>query len=353
MAAWDTTEEPVAPRPGRSKGGARGTNPGGAGRLNGPGPTPSALPTRTELNKPSTPGVCGLGPRQHPAGGSESQPHALHLIRQQSGCPRLEWTPVGAAGGASLSLAVTAAEQFGQRARAGAALGVRPCRAEPGRAASRQPRATYQRPPLVLTVPGGGLLFGPAGHLTLQDRKRAGLNHTAARRGPSYQFATLELTEPGTRVFFGPRSDSGLNIEGGGGRERNRENESVTAASSRRRCAVSPPSGAAAAAGRPFSAPSPQELALAPGQACDHRPWRFPGVSTGSRAGSEFASDRFRVSSTKYRALRLATADTFLERMSEGVGARLPPHLTRARTGKTIEPVTADALRAPGGLPLV
>lgn len=263
-AACDTAEEPVAPRPSRSKGGARGTNPGGAGRLNGPGPTPSELPTRTELNKPSTPGVCGLGSRQHPAGGSESQPHALHLIRQPSGCPRLEWTPVGAAGGASLSLAVTAAQQFGQRARAGAALGVRPCRAEPGRAASRQPRATYQRPPLVLTVPGGGLLFGPAGHLTLQDTKRAGLNHTAARRGPSYQFATLELTEPGTRVFFGPRSDSGLNIEAGGGRERNRENESVTAASLRR-SAQSPRRVEQLQRGQPFQRPISPGAGARPG----------------------------------------------------------------------------------------
>ena len=95
---------------------------GGAGRPNRPKPTPSELPTRTELNTPSTPGVCGLGSGQHPAGGSESQPHALHLIRQPSSCPRLEWTPVGAAGGASLSLAVMEAEQLGQRARAGEAL---------------------------------------------------------------------------------------------------------------------------------------------------------------------------------------------------------------------------------------
>lgn len=113
---------------------------GGAGRPNRPEPTPSELPTRTELNTPSTPGVCGLGSGQHPAGGSESQPHALHLIRQPSSCPRLEWTPVGAAGGASLSLAVMEAEQLGQRARAGEALGSVPCTAEPGRAASRQPR---------------------------------------------------------------------------------------------------------------------------------------------------------------------------------------------------------------------
>lgn len=28
--------------------------------------------------------------------------------------------------------------------------------------------------------------------------------------GPPYQFTTLEFTEPGTRVFFGPRSDPGL-----------------------------------------------------------------------------------------------------------------------------------------------
>ena len=56
----------------------------GAGRLSGPGPTPSELPTRTERNKPSSPGVSRLGSWQPPAGSSESQPHALHLSRRPS-----------------------------------------------------------------------------------------------------------------------------------------------------------------------------------------------------------------------------------------------------------------------------
>lgn len=49
-----------------------------------------------------------------------------------------------------------------------------------------------------------------------------------------YQFPTLEFTEPGTWVFFGPRSDSGLHIRQGwwGGRET--ENERVTSASTDR-----------------------------------------------------------------------------------------------------------------------
>lgn len=48
---------------------------------------------------------------------------------------------------------------------------------EPGRAASRQrPAATYQGPSLVLTIPGRRLFFGPAGHFTLEDTKRVGLN---------------------------------------------------------------------------------------------------------------------------------------------------------------------------------
>lgn len=43
-----------------------------------------------------------------------------------------------------------------------------------------------------------------------------GFKVTAAKdMGSPYQFPTLEFTEPGTWVFFGPRSDSGLHIRQG------------------------------------------------------------------------------------------------------------------------------------------
>ena len=67
---WDTAEEPAAPRPRPQQGRARDMSPGGAARPNRPGLTPSELPARTELNTPSTPGVCGLGSWQ-------TQPGAL------------------------------------------------------------------------------------------------------------------------------------------------------------------------------------------------------------------------------------------------------------------------------------
>lgn len=60
-----------------------------------------------------------------------------------------------------------------------------PCRAasQAVRQAGSAPAATYQGPSLVLTIPGRRLLFGPAGHFTLQDTKRARLkdNHGEAR----------------------------------------------------------------------------------------------------------------------------------------------------------------------------
>lgn len=49
---------------------------------------------------------------------------------------------------------------------------------------------------------------------------------------PPYQFTALEFTEPGTRVFFGPGSDSGLNIEPGRRRGRETENDRVTSPAS-------------------------------------------------------------------------------------------------------------------------
>lgn len=47
-------------------------------------------------------------------------------------------------------------------------------RARPSRSRQRG-AATYQGAALVLTIPGRGPLFGPAGHFTLQDRRRAHL----------------------------------------------------------------------------------------------------------------------------------------------------------------------------------
>lgn len=60
----------------------------------------------------------------------------------------------------------------------------------------------------------------------------AGFKVTTAKDvGSPYQFPTLEFTVPGTWVFFGPRSDSGLHIrqEWWGGRET--ENERVISVS--------------------------------------------------------------------------------------------------------------------------
>lgn len=64
--------------------------------------------------------------------------------------------------------------------------------------------ATYHGTPLEMTIPRGGLFFGPAGHFTLQKHE-IGLKPTRKPRAEvSYQFTALEFTEPGTRVFLGP-----------------------------------------------------------------------------------------------------------------------------------------------------
>lgn len=71
--------------------------------------------------------------------------------------------------------------------------------------------------------------------------------------GPPYQFTALEFTEPGTRVFLGPGSDSGLHgsREGGGGEK---ENDRVTSPASARRAPGLPSRAGAAvtAAQTPF-----------------------------------------------------------------------------------------------------
>lgn len=55
----------------------------------------------------------------------------------------------------------------------------------------------------------------------------------------SYQFTALEFTEPGARVFFGPRGDSGLNIQREAGRER--ESSAVTSPTSEAPRPADPP----------------------------------------------------------------------------------------------------------------
>lgn len=59
--------------------------------------------------------------------------------------------------------------------------------------------------------------MGQRAILLCKIRNDAFQGQPRASRRPPYQFTALEFTEPGTRVFFGPRSDPGLNIQGGGG----------------------------------------------------------------------------------------------------------------------------------------
>lgn len=133
------------------------------------------------------------------------------------------------------------------------------------------------------------------------------------RRRPSYQFATLEFTEPGTRVFFGPRSDSGLNIEGQAGREgeKQRERQRYFCLLERRSRVLQarrlPAERRSREAGQPFGRPhlplSWCSLWVRPVTAAGTGPGAFQGSTPAPRAGSESASDHFRVSSTQSLAL--------------------------------------------------
>ena len=132
------------------------------------------------------------------------------------------------------------------------------------------------------------------------------------RRRPSYQFATLEFTEPGTRVFFGPRSDSGLNIEGGGREgEKQRERQRYFCLLERRPRILQvhhlPAERRSREAGQPFGRPhlplSWCSLRDRPVTAAGTGPGAFQGSMPAPRAGSESASDHFCVSSTQSLAL--------------------------------------------------
>lgn len=149
----------------------------GRARFRGLEPVSSDLATRTEQERAL----------RLPGSGSRSWPHPGHpapvLGRtgnlspgSQPPAPRPDELSSGGTAGVGAKGESGRRGPWSGRPRGGSRCGARrprvPCRAgsQAEQQASNVPAATYQGPSLVLTIPGGRPLFGPAGHFTLQDR---------------------------------------------------------------------------------------------------------------------------------------------------------------------------------------